>query len=99
MCGVLDASASSADLLVIGYRTATAETASPLADAGTEVVGYKHHRTQVSPRAGTTPAWSWSGGRLEGFVWRGVHASYLSLHWAGTPSVATRLVNAALEKV
>jgi cobyrinic acid a,c-diamide synthase len=59
------------------------------------VVGYKHHRTQVAPRAGSLAAWTWPGGQPEGFVWRGVHASYLTLHWAGTPDLARRLVAAA----
>jgi cobyrinic acid a,c-diamide synthase len=34
-------------------------------------------------------------GRLEGFVRGRVHASYLHLHWAGTPTVPGRLVAAA----
>ncbi|HET6211931.1 MAG TPA: cobyrinic acid a,c-diamide synthase, partial [Micromonosporaceae bacterium] len=95
MCGVLDAAARTADQLVIGYRAATAQAASPIGPAGTQVVGYKQHRTQVSPRAGTDAAWLWPGGRPEGFVRRGVHASYLTLHWAGHPEIANRLVAAA----
>lgn len=99
MCGVLDATARSTEQLVIGYRQATVQTASPVFGAGTEIVGYKYHRTQVSPRAGTTDgagaAWAWPGGQPEGFVWRGVHASYLTLHWAGAPEIARRVVAAA----
>ncbi len=95
MCGVLDAEARTTDLLVIGYRDATAQSASVVGPAGTRVVGYKHHRTQVSPRAGSVAAWAWPGGQPEGFVWRAVHASYLSLHWAGSPDLARRLVAAA----
>lgn len=95
MCGVLDAAAHSTDLLVIGYREATAQTASVVAEPGARRPGYKHHRTQVAPRAGTSPAWAWSGGRPEGFVWRGVHASYLTLHWASAPHIARRLVAVA----
>jgi cobyrinic acid a,c-diamide synthase len=95
MCGVLDASARVTDLLVIGYREATAQTSSPLAAAGARLVGYKHHRSQVLPRSGVSPAWAWPGGQPEGFVWRGVHASFLNLHWAGAPEIAVRLVAAA----
>jgi len=95
MCGVFDASAQSSDVLVIGYREATAHTSSPVAAVGARVTGYKHHRTQVSPRAGAAPAWTWSGGRPEGFVWRNLHASYLALHWAGAPEIARRVVAAA----
>lgn len=58
-----------------------------------------------APAAGSAgsaggPAW-WlpagvgEPGRAEGFVRRGVHASYLHLHWAGTPTVPARLVAAA----
>jgi cobyrinic acid a,c-diamide synthase len=94
MCGVLDASAHTADATVLGYREATAQT-SRLLPAGTRVVGHKLHRTLVSPRAGASPAWSWPGGAPEGFVSGGVHASYLALHWAGSPGVAVRLVAAA----
>jgi cobyrinic acid a,c-diamide synthase len=59
------------------------------------MVGYKQHRGVLTPRAGQTPAWTWSGGTPEGFVWRRVHASQLMLHWAGSPEIARRLVGAA----
>jgi cobyrinic acid a,c-diamide synthase len=95
MCGVLDASARTTDLIVLGYRDATARTSSALLPVGAQVVGHKMHRTLVSPRAGTQPAWTWAGGPAEGFVWRQVHASYLALHWAGAPEIAARFVAAA----
>ncbi|SCG51446.1 cobyrinate a,c-diamide synthase [Micromonospora coxensis] len=95
MCGVLDAVGTSRDGMVVGYREATARTASVVADAGASVVGYKQHAAVLSPRAGEHPAWSWEGGSPEGFVWRGVHASQLGLHWAADPAIATRLVAAA----
>ncbi|MEV4493180.1 cobyrinate a,c-diamide synthase [Micromonospora coxensis] len=95
MCGVLDAVGTSRDGMVVGYREATARTASVVADAGAGVVGYKQHAAVLSPRAGEHPAWSWEGGSPEGFVWQGVHASQLGLHWAADPAIATRLVAAA----
>ncbi|MBQ0893808.1 cobyrinic acid a,c-diamide synthase, partial [Micromonospora sp. U56] len=95
MCGVLDAIGASRDGLVVGYREATARTASVVAEAGAAVVGYKQHSAVLTPRAGERPAWSWEGGAPEGFVWRGVHASQLGLHWAADPAIATRLVSAA----
>ena len=49
----------------------------------------------MTPRAGQHPAWSWPGGQPEGFVRGGVHASYLCLHWAGRPDIASRLITAA----
>jgi cobyrinic acid a,c-diamide synthase len=48
----------------------------------------------VQPRAGAEPAWVLDG-VPEGFVQDGVHASYLHLHWAGTPERAAALVDAA----
>jgi cobyrinic acid a,c-diamide synthase len=95
MCGVLDAVGVRTDQIVIGYREATARASSPVAQLGARVVGYKQHRSVVRPRAGQTPAWSWSGGAPEGFVWRRVHASFLTLHWAGAPEIARRLLAAA----
>jgi len=95
MCGVLDAAAMSTDRAVVGYREATARSATPVAPLGARLVGYKQHRTMVRPRAGQSPAWSWGRGTPEGFVWRRVHASQLTLHWAGAPEIARRLVAAA----
>jgi cobyrinic acid a,c-diamide synthase len=96
MCGVLDATAATLDHTVAGYRDATARASSPVASLGARLTGYKQHRAAVAPRAGKTPAWSWSGGMPEGFVWRRVHASQLGLHWASAPEIARRLVAAAV---
>jgi cobyrinic acid a,c-diamide synthase len=95
MCGVLDAQAITVDRTVAGYRDATAPATSPLAPAGARITGYKQHKAMVSPRAGGVPAWTWSGGNPEGFVWRQVHASQLGLHWAAAPEIARRVVLAA----
>ncbi|MFI9641053.1 cobyrinate a,c-diamide synthase [Micromonospora sp. NPDC051925] len=95
MCGVLDAIGASRDGLVVGYREATAQSDSVVARTGTTVVGYKQHGAVLTPRSGQRAAWSWEGGTPEGFVWRGVHASQLGLHWAAYPEIATRLVTAA----
>jgi cobyrinic acid a,c-diamide synthase len=84
MCGVLPASGRMTERLALGYRT-TAEG----------LTGHEFHRTAVSPVAGTTPAWDLGDGRLEGFVQDGVHASYLHLHWAGSPHLAARFVESA----
>ncbi|NUR58048.1 MAG: cobyrinate a,c-diamide synthase [Catenulispora sp.] len=95
MCGVLDAEAVMTDRLTLGYRHAVAAAESVLAAAGTRVSGHEFHRTAVSPSAGSPPAWHWrrDGGPVtEGFAGARIHASYLHLHWAGTPSVARRLV-------
>lgn len=94
MCGVLNASATTTNGLVLGYRDAVSRASSPLVRLGATVVGHKSHRTLVAPRCGDNSAWQWRGGRPEGFVWRKVHASYLNLHWAGYPEMAKRLLTA-----
>ena len=94
MCGVLDATARMTPRLTLGYRDAVAAGSSALIPAGTVVRGHEFHRTTVVPRNPAAPAWTF-GGREEGFVQGGVHASYLHLHWAGYPGLARRLVAAA----
>ncbi len=95
MAGVLPTSTRQGDHLVLGYREATARSASVLLPAGARVWGYKQHTGLAAPRAGASAAWLWPGGALEGFVHLGVHASYLTVHWAGIPGVAGRFVAAA----
>ena len=94
MCGVLDAAARMTPRLTLGYRDAVAAGSSVLTQAGTAVRGHEFHRTTVVPGNPAAPAWTF-GGRKEGFVQGGVHASYLHLHWAGYPGLARRLVAAA----
>ncbi|CAL9623386.1 cobyrinate a,c-diamide synthase [Streptomyces sp. enrichment culture] len=94
MCGVLDASARMSKRLTLGYRDAVAVSDSVLAGAGTRLRGHEFHRTVVEPGAGAAPAWGVRAPerRVEGFVERGVHASYLHTHWAAEPGVARRFV-------
>jgi cobyrinic acid a,c-diamide synthase len=94
MCGVLDATARMTERLTLGYRDAVAVSESALAGAGTRMRGHEFHRTVVEPGAGAAPAWGVRAPRrrVEGFVQRGVHASYLHTHWAAAPGVARRFV-------
>ncbi|MFC8425284.1 cobyrinate a,c-diamide synthase [Streptomyces sp. NPDC057236] len=94
MCGVLDASARMSERLTLGYRDAVAVSDSALAGAGARMRGHEFHRTVVEPGAGDSPAWGMRAPerRVEGFVQRGVHASYLHTHWASGPGVARRFV-------
>lgn len=94
MCGVIDATARMTGRLTLGYRDAVAAGSSVLTPAGTAVRGHEFHRTTVAPGSPAAPAWTF-GGKNEGFLRRGVHASYLHLHWAGYPALAQRLVAAA----
>ncbi len=95
MCGVLPAAATMTPRLALGYRPA-APAADSWMGAG-PVTGHEFHRTTVEPRAGATPAWTLQDRGCEGWVARGVHASYLHLHWAGVPGVADRFVRAATQ--
>ncbi|MFH9350192.1 cobyrinate a,c-diamide synthase [Kitasatospora sp. NPDC017646] len=98
MCGVLDTGARMTERLTLGYREAVALHDSPLAPAGTRVRGHEFHRTVCEPGAGDHPAWGWrlpAGPRTEGFAGGTVHASYLHLHWAGTPALASSFASAA----
>ncbi|WFE20111.1 cobyrinate a,c-diamide synthase [Solwaraspora sp. WMMD937] len=99
MCGVLPADARMTSRLTLGYRDAVALTDSVLAPEGARLTGHEFHRTEVTPRAGAAPAWGWRGAAPEGFVAGGVHASYLHLHWAARPQIASRLVAAARRAV
>ncbi|MFC9127518.1 cobyrinate a,c-diamide synthase [Streptomyces sp. NPDC057099] len=94
MCGVLDAGARMTRRLTLGYRDAVAVGDSALAAAGTRMRGHEFHRTAVEPGSGPDPAWGFRTPerRVEGFVRRGVHASYLHTHWASEPGVALRFV-------
>lgn len=100
MCGVLDSSARMTERLTLGYREAVALTDSVLAPTGSRLRGHEFHRTVCEPGAGPSPAWGWrgpAGVSTEGFVSGSVHASYLHLHWAGAPELASRFVRAAAD--
>ncbi|MGW2813141.1 cobyrinate a,c-diamide synthase [Streptomyces sp. NPDC001415] len=92
MCGVLDADARMSGRLTLGYREAVAIGDNSLAAAGTRLRGHEFHRTVIEPGAGADPAWGivHPERRVEGFVQKGVHASYLHTHWAARPEVARR---------
>jgi cobyrinic acid a,c-diamide synthase len=98
MCGVLDATARMTSRLTLGYREARALADSPLAEEGSTARGHEFHYSTVEPGAGERPAWELSGRGPEGFLWGGVHASYLHTHWAATPELPRRLVRAAMAK-
>jgi cobyrinic acid a,c-diamide synthase len=94
MCGRLPLTATMTERLTLGYREAVALGDGPLAAAGTRVRGHEFHRTAVTPAAGGSPAWGFTHPerRTEGFAEGDVHASYLHLHWAAEPSLASRFV-------
>ncbi|KUJ68936.1 cobyrinic acid ac-diamide synthase [Streptomyces albus subsp. albus] len=92
MCGVLPAEARMTERLTLGYREAVALHDNVLAAAGTRMRGHEFHRTVLEPGAGAEPAWGvvHPARRVEGFAPDPVHASYLHVHWAAAPGVASR---------
>ncbi|SHL78511.1 cobyrinate a,c-diamide synthase [Actinacidiphila paucisporea] len=94
MCGRLPVEARMTGRLTLGYREAVALADSPLAAQGTRMRGHEFHRTAVDPPQGAAAAWGFTQPerKTEGFVDANVHASYLHLHWAAEPSLATRFV-------
>ncbi len=94
MCGLVDAVGAMTGTLTLGYREAVAVRDSPVARVGERVRGHEFHRTTVRRGQDTEPAWQWSAGAPDGFTTRNHVASYLHLHWAGKPAMATRFVGA-----
>jgi cobyrinic acid a,c-diamide synthase len=95
MCGVIDAEAAMTERLTLGYRAAVAVADSPVTRTGERVRGHEFHRTAIKS-ANPSPAWQWHSTRTQsdGFATPNCLASYLHLHWAGTPQLATRFVGA-----
>ena len=98
MVGHVPAAARMTERLTLGYRTAVAAHDTLVAPAGTTVHGHEFHRTVVEPASGTRPAWLVDG-VPEGFVGSASVASYLHLHPAGVPTLATGIVAAARRTV
>ncbi|MGQ0624455.1 MAG: cobyrinate a,c-diamide synthase [Sporichthyaceae bacterium] len=102
MCGALAVDAVMTPRLTVGYREGFAATDSVIARAGDRIRGHEFHRTAVTPGAGEFgpgcgPAWELTlgGHGPEGHVRGLLHASYVHLHWAGHPRIATRIVAGA----
>jgi cobyrinic acid a,c-diamide synthase len=98
MCGVLPAVGRMAGRMTLGYREATALTATPWMDAGEQVRGHEFHYSAVEVDAGATPAWRLAARGIQregGVTVGGVQAGYLHVHWAAHPELAARFVRAA----
>jgi cobyrinic acid a,c-diamide synthase len=103
MCGVLPLRGTMDGAMTLGYRDATAATATPWLAAGTEVRGHEFHFSRIEPVANTTgnPAWTLRARgieRPEGFVSGAVQASYMHMHWSAHPQIPARFVAAAAAK-
>jgi cobyrinic acid a,c-diamide synthase len=94
MVGALPVDATMTGRLTLGYRTAVVPTDQLTGPAGTRVHGHEFHRTTVSPAAGKDPAYLIDR-EPAGFASPTLSSSYLHLHWAGYPQVASRFAQAA----
>ncbi|MDA8392147.1 MAG: cobyrinate a,c-diamide synthase [Actinomycetota bacterium] len=95
MAGVVPAvSAMTADLTV-GYRRATARTASPLGPAGTVLRGHEFHMSTTTPGGTAFGVESRTGTFEAGFAGPRLVASYLHLHLGSDPLPAERFVATA----
>ncbi|MFG1685745.1 cobyrinate a,c-diamide synthase [Nonomuraea sp. NPDC049269] len=107
MCGRVPGVARMSDRLTLGYRDAVAVRRSLLTEPGERFSGHEFHRTVVDwavaeratveraavEQAGE-PLFRWAGG-ADGFGDPLLTASYLHLHWAGSPASAQRLVSSS----
>jgi cobyrinic acid a,c-diamide synthase len=93
MAGVLPVNAAMAPSLTLRYPVAVAASDSVITRAGEAVTAHEFHRTQTSPSAGAAPAWLVDGDPI-GYATPTLHASYLHVHWAGSPQLAQRFVSA-----
>jgi len=100
LVGAVPARAAMHPRLTLRYRTATLPVDGILGPAGTAVHAHEFHRTRTDPVAHAPGAWSIDG-VPDGFALDPahtgrptLHASYLHVHWAGTPSLATSFADA-----
>ncbi|MGR6917519.1 cobyrinate a,c-diamide synthase [[Actinomadura] parvosata] len=97
MCGRVPGRASMTSRLTLGYREAVALARTPLTRAGERFRGHEFHRTAVAYASG--PLFRWEDplreGGTDGYGDALVTASYLHLHWAGSPAAAQRLVSSS----
>ncbi len=89
MVGRIDAKAEMSPKLTLGYRDAVVTKDTVIGRAGERVRGHEFHRT-VTELPGER-VYRWRGG-ADGYAAGRILASYLHLHWAGTPEAATRFV-------
>lgn len=97
LCGAIDARGQMSDRLTVGYRTATFRTATPFGPAGTVVRGHEFHYSSLDPPGDALSFQGSNGSSAAHGGWASptLLASYLHLHLAGTPNLATELVRRA----
>ena len=98
MVGVIPSTVTMQAKLTLGYRQAIAQQDSPLIQTTQTVRGHEFHRSKLTIDS-TDPLWqlqgfhSFSPQLNEGWKIKGLHASYLHLHWGEAKFLAERFVN------
>jgi cobyrinic acid a,c-diamide synthase len=95
MAGAVPAVAGMSDRLTLGYRRAAVRVANPLAPVGTELRGHEFHYSTVSPSGEALELAGRFGSGAGGFATPTLLASYLHLHLASNPALATAFVGCA----
>ena len=100
MVGAVPTTAGMSPRLTLRYVRATLTADGVLGPAGTSVTAHEFHRTATASAADAVGGWSVDGA-LHGFALDPahtgrptLHASYLHVHWAGTPSLARSFADA-----
>ena len=95
LCGVIAAEGRMTRRLTLGYRTATFRTATALGPAGTVVRGHEFHYSSVEPPGDALLLEGTAGSSRGGWAAPNLLASYLHVHLAGAPHLATQIATAA----
>lgn len=95
LCAAIEACGRMSPGPTLGYRTATFRRANPLGPAGTVVRGHEFHYSTVEPVGDALTLEGRTGRSAGGWASTRLLASYLHLHLAGAPELATELVRTA----
>jgi cobyrinic acid a,c-diamide synthase len=98
LAGVVPADATMTDRLTLGYRRATIRGASPLGDPGVDVRGHEFRYSAIEPAGDAIELASRFGSGRAGWASPTLLASYLHIHLASDPTLATRFVAAAASR-
>lgn len=101
LCGAIATTGRLTERLTLGYRTATFRSTTPLGPEGSVVRGHEFHYSSVEPPGdalsivAATGATGTTGTTHGGWATPTLMASYLHLHLAGAPHLATEFVRRA----
>jgi cobyrinic acid a,c-diamide synthase len=95
LCGAIPADGTMGSRVLVGYRTATLRTDTPIGPTGTVLCGHEHHYSTLEPAGTAMELAGRVGSRLEGWATPRLLATYLHLHLGADPTPAERFVACA----